>query len=100
MRSIGVLIIYPNCLVLYTRPLKNARLKDEKIRAMQTLSDTPIEATKNVLSGKPVPNSFRLKGERRFVLRPRHKNCMINTKETIGGSLGGLTVNKLCYVLA
>jgi hypothetical protein len=99
-RSIAVLYLYPNALVLYTRPLKNARYDPQKVRMVRTISGAPVEMTNRDLSGKRLPSSFRIKGERRFVLKPRHDKCAINTKETIGGALFGRSVNAICWSLA
>lgn len=99
-RSVSILIFYPRSLVLYTRPLKNARYDPQKVKMVRTVSGAPVESTNRDLSGKRIPSSFRIKGERRFVLRPRHRQCAVNTKETVAGALFGKSVNKICWSCA
>ena len=97
MRSIGILIFYPNCLVIYTTPLKSILLNPirlSKVKMARMSSGTSITFS-DMKNQKGDQNAEGI-----YALFPLHEMVLVNTKETLAAKCFGEKVNAMLWKMA
>jgi uncharacterized membrane protein len=96
-RSIGILLFYPDCLVLYTTPLKSIlldpiRLSKVKIARMSSGTSVTFSDMKESTCDENARDVY--------ALFPMHEMVLVNTKETLAAKVFGLKVNAMLWKMA